>query len=58
MSVVVYVHNAENRIEKFLDSLIQLLEDNFEHAEIICVNDFSLDNSVEKLKAQVRGRRT
>ena len=51
VSVVVYVHNAENRIEKFLDSLIQLLEDNFEHAEIICVNDFSLDKSVEKIKS-------
>lgn len=51
VSAVVYVHNAENRIEKFLRSLIQLLEDNFEHAEIICVNDASLDGSIEKIKS-------
>lgn len=51
VSVVVYVHNAENRIEKFLRSLIQLLEDHFEHAEIICVNDASFDHSIEKIKS-------
>lgn len=50
MSAVVYVHNAENRIEKFLKTIISVLEDNFEHSEIICVNDCSNDNSVEIIK--------
>lgn len=49
-SAVVYVHNAENRIEKFLKAIIDTMELNFEHSEIICVNDASDDNSVEKIK--------
>lgn len=50
MSAVVYVHNAENRIEEFLKMLISVMEENFEHSEIICVNDFSDDESVKKIK--------
>lgn len=50
ISAVVYVHNAENRIEKFLKMLIGILEENFEHAEIICVNDASEDDSINKIK--------
>ena len=50
VSAVVYVHNAETRIESFLKMLIGELEMNFEHSEIICVNDFSEDNSVDKIK--------
>ena len=37
VSVVIYVHNAENRIEPFLDVIIKTMEENFEHSEIICV---------------------
>lgn len=50
ISAVVYVHNAENRIEKFLKMLISVLENNFEHSEIICVNDASEDSSVKKIR--------
>lgn len=50
ISAVIYVHNAENRIEKFLSTIISVLEEHFEHSEIICVNDFSDDNSVQKIK--------
>lgn len=49
-SAIVYVHNAENRIENFLKMLIGVMEDNFEHSEIICVNDASDDNSLRKIK--------
>lgn len=49
-SAVIYVHNAENRIEKFLKTIIDTMESNFEHSEIICVNDASDDASVEKIK--------
>lgn len=45
VSAVVYVHNAEKRIEIFLKTIIKILEDNFEHSEIICVNDASEDES-------------
>lgn len=50
MSAVVYVHNAENSIEKLLGIIINMLEDNFEHSEIICVNDSSDDKSVSIIK--------
>ncbi len=50
VSAVIYVHNAERRIEEFLGIIINLLEDNFEHSEIICVDDCSDDNSVELIR--------
>lgn len=50
MSAVVYVHNDEKRIKEFLQTIIEVLESNFEHSEIICVNDCSDDGSVEKIK--------
>lgn len=49
-SAVIYVHNAENRIEKFLKTIIGVMEGNFEHSEIICVNDSSDDNSLSLIK--------
>lgn len=50
MSAVIYVHNAENRIEAFLRTVIKVMEENFEHSEIICVNDDSDDDSVAVIK--------
>ena len=50
VSAVIYVHNAENRIESFLKNVINILEENFEHSEIICVNDSSGDSSLAKIK--------
>lgn len=50
MSAVIYVHNAEDRIEGFLEMVVRTLEKNFEHSEIICVNDCSEDNSTEKIR--------
>ncbi|SHI33204.1 dolichol-phosphate mannosyltransferase [Butyrivibrio fibrisolvens DSM 3071] len=49
-SAIIYVHNAENRIEEFLKAIIDFMEDNFEHSEIICVNDCSDDRSVDIIK--------
>ena len=49
-SAVIYVHNAENRIENFLKTIIGVMEGNFEHSEIICVNDSSDDNSPSLIK--------
>lgn len=50
VSAVIYVHNAEKRISHFLKMIITVLEENFEHSEIICVNDFSNDGSREMIK--------
>lgn len=49
-SAIIYVHNAEDRIEEFLRTIVREMEDNFEHSEIICVNDFSDDTSLLKIK--------
>ncbi len=50
VSSIIYVHNAERRIEKFLGIIIDIMEQNFEHSEIICVNDCSEDDSLELIK--------
>lgn len=50
VSAVIYVHNAEQRIEKFLKTIMEILVCNFEHSEIICVNDASTDGSVDMIK--------
>lgn len=50
VSAVIYVHNADKRIGRFLETVISVMEDNFEHSEIICVNDHSDDNSVQAIR--------
>jgi len=50
VSAIIYVHNAEERIENFLCTVINILEANFEHSEIICVNDSSSDDSLSVIK--------
>ncbi len=50
VSAVIYVHNAENRAGDFLKTVIRILEENFEHSEIICVNDSSDDDSLDIIK--------
>lgn len=50
VSAVIYIHNAERRVENFLKTVIGVLENNFEHSEIICVNDCSTDASLEMIK--------
>lgn len=50
VSSVIYIHNAENRIGDFLDKIIGIMETNFEHSEIICVNDSSDDRSIDIIK--------
>lgn len=51
ISAVVYVYNNEDTIEYFLKNLNDVLNQNFEKYEIICVNDRSNDKSVEKIKS-------
>lgn len=50
ISAVIYVHNEENALGEFLKSVVKVLEENFEHSEIICVNDNSDDHSVSVIK--------
>lgn len=57
MSAVLYVHNDEDRIGDFLRMVADVLEDHFEHAEIICVNDCSRDDSVDIVRRTSAGVR-
>lgn len=50
VSAVIYVHNAEDRIERFLDMVVEVMERNFEYSEIICVNDSSEDGSLSIIR--------
>lgn len=50
VSAVVYIHNAEKSIRPFLKMLVHVLENNFDHSEIICVNDYSTDRSLQVIK--------
>lgn len=54
VSAVIYIHNAECRIENFLRTIIDVMTENFEHSEIICVNDFSDDGTLEIIKSMSR----
>lgn len=50
ISAVVYVYNQEKTIETFLEQIDYLLGEAFEKYEIICVDDSSLDCSVDAIK--------
>lgn len=50
ISAVIYVYNAEHRIERFLQTVMEVFEENFEHSEIICVDDCSEDDSVSCIR--------
>ena len=51
VSAVVYVHNAEHRVTDFVNTVISVLTESFEHAEVICVNDYSSDHSLDRIRA-------
>lgn len=55
VSCVVYLHNEENEIKKFLSIVCRVMEENFEKYEIVCVNDGCVDNTVDQVKAFLEG---
>ena len=44
------IKDEEDRIEEFLRTIVNEMENNFEHSEIICVNDCSADNSLSLIR--------
>ncbi len=58
ISAIVYVNNNEKIIERFLNNLIDILDNNFLQYEIICVNDCSFDNSYKLIKKVSDDRNT
>jgi dolichol-phosphate mannosyltransferase len=47
MSVVLYMYNNEEEVKAFLPLITKTMTDNFEHFEIICVDDKSKDKCVK-----------
>lgn len=50
ISAVIYLHNCEKHIGEFIKTIADVLDDNFEKYEIICVNDYSTDNTLTEVK--------
>ncbi len=50
ISAVIYLHNNEEIIVSFITKIASELESKFENFEIIIVNDFCTDNSIQKIK--------
>lgn len=50
ISAVIYVYNNEDEIQDMLKNVNEVLKERFNKYEIICVNDASTDDSVNKIK--------
>ncbi len=50
ISIVVYLHNDSSNIVRFFEQTLQVFMRTFEKYEVICVNDASVDDSIEVLK--------
>ena len=46
VSCVVYLHNEGSAVGAFLGQVCQVMQENFEKYEIVCVNDGSTDDTV------------
>jgi len=56
VSCVIYLHNEGDAVKNFLSSVCQVMEDNFEKYEVICVNDGCADDTVEQVKGFLAGK--
>ncbi len=50
ISAIVYVYNNEKEIGSFIEKINEELKKFFEKYEIICVNDYSSDDSINRIK--------
>ena len=51
VSAVVYLYNNEREVGSFLNTINNLLKENFEKYEIVCVNDCSTDGTVKAVES-------
>ncbi len=49
VSCVVYLHNEGSYVKDFLRGICQVMQDNFEKFEIVCVNDGCVDDTVGQI---------
>lgn len=53
ISVVIYLHDVEKYLYRFLDTVIPVYEGNFEQFEIVCVDDACQDHTIDILKKYI-----
>ncbi len=53
ISVVIYLHDVEKYLYRFLDTVIPVFEGNFEQFEIVCVDDACQDHTIDILKKYI-----
>lgn len=51
VSCVVYLHNEGDTVKEFLQKICQVMQENFEKYEVVCVNDGCADHTIEQVKA-------
>ncbi|MCM1063914.1 MAG: glycosyltransferase [Eubacterium sp.] len=51
VSCVVYLHNESDEARDFLEKICQVMQENFEKYEVVCVNDGCVDDTIEQVKA-------
>lgn len=57
ISLVVYLHNVEDYIQYFMETVIPVCESSFQDFEIVCVDDACTDATMERLKAYLKETR-
>ena len=57
VSIVVYLHNEEQNIEKFLDVVVPKISGLFKKYEIICVDDACSDRTIEVIRNYTHEKR-
>lgn len=50
VSCVVYLHNDSDAVKDFLEKICQVMQENFEKYEVVCVNDGCVDDTLEKVR--------
>lgn len=50
VSGVIYLHNNENRIVDFLEKIIPIFQNEFTHYEMVFVDDYCIDRTIDILK--------
>lgn len=51
VSFVIYLHNDAERTEHFFKTVMPVIDSYFEQYELICVNDESTDDTIDKVRA-------
>lgn len=50
VSCVIYLHNESDTVKDFLEKLCQVMQENFEKYEVVCVNDGCMDDTLEQVR--------